>query len=162
MNIRLADLDNAADAQAIVDLLDMYSQHEFGASKPLPDEVKQQLIPGLKAHGQALAFVAWDEKTPIGLALCFVGFSSFLAKPLINIHDLAVAPTYRGQGIGRKLLAAVEEEARRRDCCKVTLEVREDNVSAQQLYQRVGFRASEPQTWFWSQALAEKSPRGSS
>ena len=125
LNIRLADLNDPADGRAIVDLLDMYSQHEFGASKPLDDDVKERLIPGLKEQGKALAFLAFLENEPVGLALCFVGFSSFRALPLLNIHDIAVSPEHRGQGIGGALLAAVEAEASRRGCCKVTLEVRE-------------------------------------
>jgi len=40
--------------------------------------------------------------------VCFRGFSTFAAAPLINVHDLAVVPGFRGQGIGRRLLEAVE------------------------------------------------------
>jgi ribosomal protein S18 acetylase RimI-like enzyme len=156
LTIRLADLNHVADAQAVVDLLDMYSRHEFGASKPLTDDVKERLIPGLKEQGRALAFLAFIEDTPVGLALCFIGFSSFRAQPLLNIHDIAVSPEHRGQGIGGALLDAVKAEAVRRGCCKVTLEVRADNLLAQQLYRRVGFESSSPETWFWSQPIQEK------
>ena len=82
-----------------------------------------------------------------------VGFSSFRGKPLINIHDVAVSPAARGQGIGRKLLAAVETEARSLGCGKVTLEVRSDNARAMGLYRSVGFVPSEPETFFWSQKV---------
>ena len=57
-------------------------------------------------------------------------FSSFQAKPLINIHDLAVLPSHRGQGIGHRLIDAVAVRGRELGCCKMTLEVRPDNEPA--------------------------------
>jgi ribosomal protein S18 acetylase RimI-like enzyme len=58
---------------------------------------------------------------------------------LLNIHDLAVLPEHRGRGVGRALLAAVEEHARRKGCCKLTLEVQDDNPRARALYDKFGF-----------------------
>jgi ribosomal protein S18 acetylase RimI-like enzyme len=83
--------------------------------------------------------LAWSREQAIGVAVCFTGFSTFRAAPLINIHDLAVLPNLRRRGVGARLIAAVEAEARRRGCCKVTLEVRDDNVAAMRLYRRAGF-----------------------
>ena len=68
-----------------------------------------------------------------------MGFSTFYARPLLNIHDLAVHRDYRGQGVGRALIAAIEEKARKLNCCKLTLEVRQDNDIAWGLYRNVGF-----------------------
>jgi len=149
----LADLHNPAHQTAIVDLLDMYCRDEFGDGKPLAAEARANLIPGLIEHGGARVFLAYDGDEPLGVAICLVGFSSFRGKPLVNIHDIAVSPAARGQGIGRRLLAAVEADARSLGCCKVTLEVRSDNVRAMGLYRSVGFRASEPETLFWGQKL---------
>jgi ribosomal protein S18 acetylase RimI-like enzyme len=50
-------------------------------------------------------------------------------------------------------MQAIEAEARALGCCRVTLEVRSDNERAQAVYARLGFRASEPQTWFWMKSL---------
>ena len=52
---------------------------------------------------------------------------------------LAVLPQYHGQGVGQALLKAVEERARRKGCCKLTLEVLDDNARARELYRRFGF-----------------------
>ena len=46
----------------------------------------------------------------------FVGFSTFAASPLINIHDLHVEPEWRRQGVARLLLEAVEARARALGC----------------------------------------------
>lgn len=154
VDVRLADLESPDDQAATVALLDMYCRDEFGDSAPLSDEARRNLIPGLRAHGGAKVFLAFDDGQPVGLAICFVGFSSFRGRPLINIHDIAVSPNVRGKGIGKALLAAIDVEGRRIGCCKVTLEVRSDNRLAQHVYAKAGFRSSQPvETWFWSKSL---------
>src|SRR5437870_11512308 len=142
--VLLADLANAKHQAAIIDLLDMYCRDEFGDRQPLSVHSRANLIPGLVKHGGARVFLAYDNEMPVGVAICLVGFSSFRAKPLLNIHDIAVSPEARGQGVGRQLLVAVEADARALGCAKVTLEVRSDNVRAMGLYRSVGFQASEP------------------
>jgi ribosomal protein S18 acetylase RimI-like enzyme len=97
----------------------------------------------LEAVPHHLVLLAFVDEGPVGLAICFQGFSTFLAQPLLNVHDLAVLPEARGRGVGDALLAAIEAEARRRGCCKVTLEVREDNPVARRLYVRNGFTAGQ-------------------
>ena len=149
----LADLANSEHQTAIIDLLDMYCRDDFGDRQPLSPHSRANLIPGLVKHGGARVFLAYDNDEPVGVAICLVGFSSFRAKPLLNIHDIAVSPEARGQGIGRKLLTAVEADAKALGGCKVTLEVRSDNVRAMGLYRSVGFQPSEPETFFWSQRL---------
>jgi GNAT superfamily N-acetyltransferase len=83
--------------------------------------------------------LAFDGDEPVGIATCFFGFSTFAARPLLNVHDLAVVPARRGDGIGRALLAAAEERARAAGCCKLTLEVQDDNHRARAVYARFGF-----------------------
>jgi ribosomal protein S18 acetylase RimI-like enzyme len=153
-DVVLADLNNSSHRSAIVDLLDMYCRDQFGDGKPLSAEARENLIPGLTKHGGARVFLAYDGDAAVGVAICMIGFSSFRGKPLINIHDIAVRPETRGKGIGRKLLQAVKAEAASLGCCKVTLEVRSDNAGAMQLYRSVGFEPSQPETFFWTQAVA--------
>ena len=153
MPVLLADLANLDHQRAIIDLLDMYCRDEFGDSRPLSEDVRRNLIPGLVRHGGARVFLAYEGQQPVGLALCLVGFSSFKARPLLNIHDIAVRPEFRGQGVGRRLLAAAEEHARDAGYCKVTLEVRSDNDRAMRAYRAAGFQSTQPETWFWSRAL---------
>jgi ribosomal protein S18 acetylase RimI-like enzyme len=86
-----------------------------------------------------VVLLAWHSATPVGIAVCFVGFSTFLARPLLNIHDLAVIPAYRRHGVGRLLLERVAAKGKALGCCKLTLEVRADNHAAQRLYEEVGF-----------------------
>jgi len=152
MHVRIADLENQKHQAAILSLLDMYCRDEFGSGKPLPEETVAGLIVGLQA-ARGICFLAQEEQAYIGLALCLPSFSSFKAKPILNIHDIAVSPGHRGKGVGQALLQAVAEEARRRGCCKVTLEVREDNEVAMGAYLAAGFSGTKPQTLFWSKDL---------
>lgn len=134
-----ADLNNGEHQRAIVEMINAYACDPMGDGCRLPQEVLDNLIPGLQKHPTTLIFLALDEQAPVGAAICFVGFSTFSARPLINIHDLSVIASHRGRKIGRRLLEAVEEKARHLGCCKVTLEVREDNGSAETLYRKMGF-----------------------
>lgn len=137
--IVIADLDREDHQRAVLDMVNAYAQDPMGAGRSLPTENLRRLIPGLREHPTTLIFLAYHEDRPIGIAVCFVGFSTFAALPLVNIHDLAVLPGHRGQGIGRRLLAEVERKAREMGCCKLTLEVQENNHRARGVYEAAGF-----------------------
>ena len=138
IRIAEADLTDSAQQRAIVTLIDQYSQEAPGG-QPLSASARETLAPGLCAHSSAVVFLAWCGSTTVGVAVCFRLFSTFAGRPLINIHDIAVDSAHRSRGIGTRLLQAVEHAARDAGCCKVTLEVREDNPSAERLYRRFGF-----------------------
>lgn len=154
VHIFIAEYENPEHAAAIIDILDAYSRDPMGQNKPLEQEVRDNLIPELDAFPTAVSILAYADGEPAGLANCFLGLSSFKAAPLLNVHDLAVKPEYRGQGIGGQLLEVVEEKALQMGCCKITLEVRDDN-RAQRLYQRAGFGPDTPDMHFWHKMLEE-------
>lgn len=153
VQIEAADLDNPGHQRQVMRLLDLYSRDAMGNGEPLPDAARAGLIDGLRRHPASVILLAWEDGDCAGLCICFEGFSTFQAKPLLNVHDLVVHPAYRNRGVGRALLAAVESAARERQCCRVTLEVRADNAAAQHLYRSVGFRDSEPPMHFWHKVL---------
>jgi GNAT superfamily N-acetyltransferase len=138
VDIIQADLNRKDHQQAIVALTAAYARDAMGTGGPLDDEVLHQLIPGLKRHPTTLVFLAYVSGEAVGIATCFRGFSTFHAKPLINIHDLEVLASHRGRGIGRRLLEHVERVARQSGCCKLTLEVGQNNP-AKSLYEEIGF-----------------------
>jgi GNAT superfamily N-acetyltransferase len=133
------DLRRPEHQSATLELLDAYARDPMGNGAPLSAEVRRQLIPGLREHPTTLVFLAYSDGVAIGLAVCFRGFSTFAAKPLINIHDLVVLSTHRGRGVGRRLIESVAEKGRMLDCCKLTLEVLENNRRARRLYDSAGF-----------------------
>jgi GNAT superfamily N-acetyltransferase len=134
-----ADLRKPEHERAILALTDAYSRDAYGDGKPLKPEVRKRLIRGLRKHPTTLVVLAFDGKTPVGSAVCFLGFSTFSAKPLSNIHDFFVLSSHRGRGVARKLLAGVERNARKLGCCKLTLEVMNNNSRALRTYETFGF-----------------------
>jgi ribosomal protein S18 acetylase RimI-like enzyme len=151
-----ADPRHAAD---LVALLDAYARDPMGGSRPLSDETRRRLVPELAKRPHCFTLLCYVGDEPAGLANCVEGFSSFAARPLVNIHDLAVAPAFRGRGLARRLLQAVEEEARARGCCKITLEVLSANEVAQAAYRSFGFANYEldpaaGKAEFWEKKLA--------
>lgn len=138
-----ANLGQSDHCKAILYLLNAYACDPMGGNAPISESVLNEILPGLRSHPTSQVFLAKSGDKFVGVAVCFTGFSTFAAKPLINIHDLAVLTDYRGKGIGRALLQAIEQMARDTNCCKVTLEVREDNPKAAALYFSEGYSGAE-------------------
>lgn len=134
-----ADLDRPEHQHAVLELTDAYAKDPMGNGKPLSDEVRCALIPGLRQHPTTVIFLAYQGSNAIGIANCFIGFSTFAARPIINISDLAVLSGHREQCVGRRLLEAVERKAREIGCCKLTIEVQENNHRARHVYEAFGF-----------------------
>ena len=132
-----ANLSRADHQNAIVTMLDAFMLDQDG--EPLSEQARRGMIPGLRAHPACYTWLAYRDGKPVGFTICFLGFSTFLARPLINIHDIFVDSTVRGTGIGAMLLERVEAKARELNCCRITLEVREDNHVARGVYRKVGF-----------------------
>jgi len=131
-------------AQALVALLDAYAQDPMGGGAGLSDYAKTHVVAGLASRTQAfsvLAFAPDASQTPVGLVNCIEGFSTFAAKPLVNVHDVIVLPDWRGHGVAGAMLEAVIQIARERGACKLTLEVLSGNQQALRAYAKLGFDA---------------------
>ena len=159
-NIHLCEADLSRDeyARAVIELLSIYALDPMGGGAALSDFAKKHLIQALSRRSDVIIVLAFDKDLPVGLINCFEGFSTFMCKPLMNIHDVVVRPEYRGQGISSMMLQQVEQLARSRDCCKLTLEVLEGNLPARAAYQSAGFKAYEldpqmGQALFWEKKL---------
>ena len=139
LRILQADYRDTLHAQAIVRLLDAYAQDPAGGASPLSDFAKANLVCELAKRPQAFSILAFDGDVPVGLVNCIEGFSTFACKPLVNLHDVAVLSSHRGQRVGEQMLALVEKIALQRGACKLTLEVLSGNASAIKLYERIGF-----------------------
>ena len=83
----------------------------------------------------AEVLIARIEGTPVGFALFFQSYSTFLAKPGIYLEDVFVLPAHRGCGAGKALLAQIAYE---RDCGRLEWSVLDWNASAIEFYQRLG------------------------
>ncbi|KXB32537.1 GNAT family acetyltransferase [Dechloromonas denitrificans] len=137
--ITATDLARPEHAAAFLDLLDHYAHDPMGGGEGLSAYARANLVRELQAlptfHG-ALAFLDGEA---VGLINCFAGFSTFAARPLLNIHDIVTRAERRGQGVGQALLQWAEGRARQLGCCKLTLEVLSNNTRAMASYERAGF-----------------------
>ena len=139
LRICRADYTDCMHADAIVLLLDAYARDPAGGGEPLSDFARTHLVKALAARPQAYSVLAFDDIRPVGLINCIEGFSTFACKPLVNVHDVAVLASHRGQRVAEQMLTLAEVIARERGACKMTLEVLQGNRSAIRLYERVGF-----------------------
>ena len=153
-----ASYSNPVQAEAIGLLLNHYAQDPMGGGKALSADLLAQLPAELAKRPHAFSVLAFVGGEPAGLVNCFEGFSTFACRPLVNVHDVVVMEQFRGLGLSQKMLQKVEEIARQRGCCKITLEVLEGNPVAQASYCKFGFDDSvfDPahgRMLFWSKAL---------
>jgi len=139
----VANLSLPKHAATIIYLLNEYAKDDMGGGVELSALAKDNLIAELRKRQGVHVLLAFVEGSPVGMAICFEGFSTFACKPLLNIHDIIVAKEYRGRGIAKRLLANAEEIALRLGCCKLTLEVLEGNTVAQAAYKACGFAGYE-------------------
>ena len=122
-------------------LLDCYARDRMGGGSGLNAFTRNNLARELAKIPGAVSLLCYVDGQAAGLLNAFQGFSTFDCKPLINIHDIVVAEPFRGRGLARRLLENIEEIAKQRGCCKLTLEVLEGNRVAQTVYTKFGFAA---------------------
>ncbi|WP_028454099.1 GNAT family N-acetyltransferase [Chitinilyticum litopenaei] len=153
---RPVDFRQPADAAAFVALLDHYASDAMGGGAGLSDFAKANLVPRLAVRDDFFAFIVWAGDGPVGLINLIEGFSTFAARPLLNVHDVVVHADWRGRGVVDALFAAAEALAAQRDCCKLTLEVLEGNPRAAAAYARCGFKPYELDPQFGRAVFMEK------
>ena len=148
-----ADCRNPQDIRFLLDMLDIYKTDAMGGENAFSKEEQRRLIDLFENTPNVLAFLAFAETEAVGASVCFTSFSTFAAKPLINIHDICISPRYRNRGLGRSMMLAIMQKAENLECGKITLEVREDNQVAKHLYTSLGFVESSPNMLFWHKKI---------
>jgi ribosomal protein S18 acetylase RimI-like enzyme len=157
--VHIVDYNDPLDGADLLSLLEIYAIDPMGGGGSLSDHARANLLSGLQAVPHAFSLIASMDGEPAGLANCFWGFSTFSAKPLVNIHDIVVAPEFRGRGVAKVLFAKIEEMAAAKGACKVTLEVLSLNEPAKALYKGLGYNAytidpAQGTALFWQKELA--------
>jgi len=148
-----ADLSDQRQAEEFLRLIAAYMADPMGEAPAWNDEQRSRVISELKKQPGLQVIFAKDGPNFVGVVTCFQTFSTFLAMPMLNIHDIYVEPTHRGLGIGKKLIEKVDTKARENNCGKITLEVRKDNLSARGLYKSQGYSEATHSMFFWTKYL---------
>jgi ribosomal protein S18 acetylase RimI-like enzyme len=153
MEFEFCDFENPKHLEALADLLNLYMADPMGDAIPLNKLQQLRLVDGLANHPSSFVLFVLYNGEMAGLATSFINFSTFHVKPYLNIHDIVVHPKYRGKGLGKALMKRLIAISTERGYCKVTLEVREDNSIAQNLYRNIGFEECKPNMLFWTKKI---------
>ncbi len=126
-----------SDLTAIAALIDALADYE---KLSRPDEhARGRLARDLFGPKPKIeCFLAFMDGYPVGYAIIFETYSSFLARPTLYLEDLFVLEEYRGRRVGFNLFQAVHEEAMQRQCGRVEWTVLDWNELAICFYDRLG------------------------
>lgn len=126
-----------ADVPAIYDLIHALAEYEKLAHEVIGStaDLEAHLF-GDRAYAEAI--LARVNEQPVGFALFFHNYSTFLMKPGIHLEDLFVLPDYRGYGIGKALLQYLGQLAVERGCGRLEWNVLDWNAPAIAFYERMG------------------------
>jgi GNAT superfamily N-acetyltransferase len=86
----------------------------------------------------AEAVIAEVGQRPVGFALYFQTFSTWLCKPGLYLEDLYVRPEHRGSGVGRALMSHLADVTVRRGCARLEWSALSWNAPAIGFYERIG------------------------
>lgn len=131
-----------ADVPIILQLIRDLATYERAPNDVTATE--QQLIDvlfGPKPAAEVL--LQFENETPVGFAVFFHNFSTWLGRPGLYLEDLFVKPEYRGKGYGRALLVKLAGIARERGCGRMEWAVLDWNEPAIQFYKKLGARPLE-------------------
>jgi GNAT superfamily N-acetyltransferase len=144
MTLRIRPAE-AADVPVIADLI-----RGLATFEKLEDQVsmtEERLAESLFGqHRYAETLLAEDDGTPVGFALFFHNFSTFLGLPGVYLEDLFVIPEHRGRGVGRALLRDLARLAVERGCGRLEWSVLDWNRDAIGFYERLGARPNSEWT----------------
>ena len=128
-----------ADVPMILELIRGLAEYEKLSHEVVATEaLLQEHLFAARPVCEALVARSGDE--PVGFALFFHNFSTFLARPGIYLEDLFVKPAFRGRGFGKALLQAVAKIAHERRCGRLEWSVLDWNEPAIRFYESVGAR----------------------
>jgi len=142
MSVRPAE---RRDVGVIMGFIKELAEYEGLAHEVIADEASlERFLFG--EHPVAEALIAEFQTTPIGFALYFPTFSTFVGRPGLYLEDLYVRPNMRGKGVGTLLLQHVARLARERGCGRLEWSVLNWNQPAIRFYEALGARAMDDWT----------------
>lgn len=159
-NIIQADLENKDHANAYLTLMSHYACDPMGGGEDLSDYAKANLVSTILKRTDMVILLVFKQDKPAALLTAIEGFSTFACKPMFNIHDVAVTKEFRGLGLTGMLFSGIEEIARQRGYCKISLEVLSGNQIAKNAYTKYGYSDYQldpchGSALFWTKSLKD-------
>ena len=134
MNIRHATED---DVPLILHFIKSLAEYEKLADRVVAtEEMIRRTLFGSPRFAEVI--IAEEGTTPVGFALFFHNYSTFLAALGIYLEDLFVEPAHRGKGYGKALLARLARIAKERQCGRVEWAVLDWNQPSIEFYEGLG------------------------
>ena len=125
------------DVPQILEFIRALAEYEKLAHKVVAtEELLHRTLFGPRPYAEVL--LAEDDGKPVGFALFFHNYSTFLARPGIYLEDLFVIPEARGRGYGKALLARLARLAIERECGRVEWAVLDWNAPSIAFYESLG------------------------
>ena len=121
-------------------------EHEVIATE---ESLKQNIFYDGRAH----VLLAYENETPVGFALYFYNFSTFVGKPGLYLEDLFVEESHRGKGYGKKLFLELVKIAKQNHCGRMEWVALEWNTPAINFYKSM---LAQPQNEWTIFRLTEK------
>jgi GNAT superfamily N-acetyltransferase len=133
-SIRIAKKEDASTILKFIEGIADYEKlsHEVEATI---EKIETYLF-GEKSFAHCL--LAFENEHPVGFALYFHNYSTFVSKPGIYLEDLFVDPNYRGKGYGKKLLLQLVQTAKENNFGRVEWSVLDWNKPAIDFYEGLG------------------------
>ncbi len=125
------------DSKVFLSLINALADYEK-LKRPTPAAKKRLLEDGFGKRKRFDSFLAFVDDVPVGYAIIFETYSSFLAKPTLYLEDLFILPEYRRLGIGKKFFTVLLKEARKRKCGRMEWTVLDWNQLAIDFYNKLG------------------------
>jgi GNAT superfamily N-acetyltransferase len=136
---------NPADVPVVAQLIRELARFEkLEHEVALTENLLTTALFGARPYAETV--LAEEDGQPIGFALFFHNFSTFLARPGIYLEDLFVLPDHRSRGVGRALLVHLAHVAVERGCGRLEWAVLNWNKEAIGFYERLGARANSEWT----------------
>lgn len=108
----------------------------------------EELRTNIFEKNYAEVLIAEEDEKPVGFALYFHNFSTFVGKPSIYLEDLFVEPEMRGKGYGRALLVELAKIAKERNCGRLEWAVLDWNTPSIEFYKSLGAKPMDEWTVF--------------
>ena len=118
---------------AFIGLINALADYEK-LDRPPADAIERLRKDAFGSERRFEAFLAYDGANPIGYAICFETYSSFLAKPTMYLEDLFVLESERTKGAGGALFDHVMSLAKTRECGRMEWAVLDWNQLARDFY----------------------------
>lgn len=146
MSLRIAPA-RAEDVPLILDFIRQLAEYERLAHEvAATEQTLRETLFSERPYAEVL--IAYWAEAPVGFALFFHNYSTFLAKPGIYLEDLFVNPSARGKGIGKALLTQLAELAIERGCGRVEWSVLNWNAPSIEFYRRMGAKPQDEWTTY--------------